>query len=207
MRTLKLKVIKRFSPSNTKDSDQPAMWKITSNWSDIATVRQYLILKWIFDELSKNEYYFLLDTINPLFDHFMIAFKLFHKLRKKKLVQKAYNRYYSKIEEGSMNKQVYKLLKAEAGKSLKLELFYTRRRKGKKYSGWRRSHNDHGSIGAQVNKDFEYLVPQDEENLENSVFNKLLSVLESRTISEYLGLMMTQKRVETGNILVSVKYF
>lgn len=178
----------RSSPSYTKNSDRPARWKISSNWRKFATVRKYLILKWVFDELTVQEYKFVLDTMNPKFDMFYVVTKLFHKTKSKLLVQKILNTYYktNKAKE-SYNQEVFKFLRSEARKSLKLEIFNTKRRKGIKYSGWRRHQNDQGSLGPNVIKDFEYSIPQDEENMEQKLFTTLLSVLESRTQSSNSG--------------------
>lgn len=174
-----MKIYRVNSPSYTTNSDRPARWKITSNWSNIALVRKYFILKWIFEELTAEEYKFVVDTMNPKFDHFMVAVKLFHKLKNKKDIQTIFNTYYSTNEKTSWNKEVYKNLRAEARKSLKLEIFFTKRRKGIKYSGWRRHQNDKGSLGPNVIKDFEYIIPETEENMESKFIDTLLSVLEN----------------------------
>lgn len=173
---------KKPSPSYTKDSDHPARWKISSNWRNFATVRKYLILKWVYNELTMEEYRLVLDTMSPSYDMFMIVVKLFHKLKSKKAIGAILNKYFSTNDKESYNIQVYKLLRAEAKKSLKIEIFFTKRRKGIKYSGWRRSHNDHGSIGPEVEKEFQYIIPDQEENLEQKMFQTLLSVSESSAL-------------------------
>lgn len=178
----------RVAPSLTKNSESPAKWKILSNWKSLTTVRKYLTLKWIFDELTTEEYSFLVDTLNPSYDMFMIATKLFFELKSKRKVQEIFNKYYTSNNKDSYNIQVYKFLRSEARKSLKIESFLTRRRKGIKYSGWRRHQNDQGSLGPQVQKDFEYLIPQEEEGREQNMFLTLLSVSEFSPV-EYTGLM------------------
>lgn len=171
--------ITRSSPSYTSNSDRPARWKITSNWSNFAVIRQYLVLKWVYSELSKEEYFLLLDTMNPSFDMFMIVNKLFKELKSKKEIQILLNKYYSKNKKESYNESIYKFLRSQANKSLKIEIYFTRRRKGEKYSGWRRHQNDQGSLGTQVEKDFRNLIPADEENREQKLFTTLLTVSES----------------------------
>lgn len=188
--------MKRFfasAPSYTKDSDRPARWKISSNWRSLTTVRRYLICKWVFSELTQEEYRFLLDTLNPKFDMFMIVVKLFHKLKNKKEIQRILNTYYSTDGKEVYNHRTFKLLDAEARKSLKLEIYYTRRRKGIKYSGWARSVKDQGSLGTNVEKDFHHLIPEEGENLEEKFIQKLLSVSESQHVFEYLGPTITKK--------------
>lgn len=187
-------VIKRSSPSNTKDSDRPAYWKITSNWSNISLIRKYLTLKWIFAELTRQEYNFLVDTLNPKFDMFMIANKLFFETKSKQKVQEIFNKYYtSNKAKDAYNILVYKFLRSKIEKSLKLEIFHSSRRKGIKYSGWRRHQNDQGSLGPNVEKHFQLLIPQEEENLEQKLFQTLLSVFESQKASEYLRLKSPNK--------------
>jgi hypothetical protein len=126
--------------------------------------------------------------MNPQFDMFYVVVKLFHETQRKSEVQRALDIYYTQNKDRqAYNQQIFKFLRSEARKSLKLEIFNTKRRKGIKYSGWRRHQNDHGSLGPNVIKDFEYSIPQDEVNLEQKLFQTLLSVLESRTLSSDSG--------------------
>lgn len=142
------------STTSTSKNDEVVRWFVISSGKR-STLFRFLFLKWLWDELTSQEWRFVLNL--PEFfssKEFVACARALAAGTPKKEIRDRLNRYNTLVGSKPLSQSEYKSMygmKYDLG-----EVVFTDR-PAKKFSGWVRHHNDQGSL--RVNSVFE-LEPQ-----------------------------------------------
>lgn len=134
------------SSSIPKNSSGRVVWNVISSGKR-STLFKYLTLKWLWEELTSAELKYLLD-LPELFSssgkELLACMRMLANGFSKSEIRTRLNKYRQLLG--------LKPLTAEMFKSMKQIKFFLQEKElrvppTKKYSGWTRHHNDHGSLG------------------------------------------------------------